>query len=280
MPDKQNESRIMAMLERRGIVRKVDSDIDQADTVRNYEVSQEEADLRSLLGQTAKNPSVVSSAARQPIPGMPNPVMSGGQPRAYTLEQPRTAERQEQTDRAGANQFPGGIESFAESTQWDEEPHPAPGGVQTADYTRQPADRYANQYLEIDELYEALSLKSKRTETIYLVEEYLKTLPDSLPDESKREIVGKIIVASGFDYDILMGDGVLRVKMLKEYAERFAQQTDEYVSARQAELEELEQQIIRVRKLVENRRELHKKQFFTIESEAQRLKDILSFISG
>ena len=280
MPDKQNESRIMAMLERRGIVRKVDSEDDPADAVPGGENQMADADLRSILGGQANDPSSVTPVSRQPVPGMPPPVASSEQQRGYDRERQRTSFRPDQSEQPGVNQFPSGIDTFAESSQWDEEPYTRQGGGQSGEWIRQPADRYIDQYLEIDELYEALSLKSKRTETIYLVEEYLKTLPDSLPDESRREIVGKIIVASGFDFDILMGDGVLRVKMLKEYAERFAQQTDDYVSARQSELDELEQQIMRVRQLVENRRELHKKQFFTIESEAQRLKEILSFISG
>jgi len=141
-------------------------------------------------------------------------------------------------------------------------------------------DDYTDRYLDIEELYDVLSLQSKRTDTIFLVEEYLKTLPDSLPDDSRREIVRKIVAASGFDYDLLMGDGVLRVKMLKDYAERFARQTDEYIASRQAELDDLDQQIMRVRRLIETRKELHKKQFFALEAEAQRLKEILTFISG
>jgi len=72
----------------------------------------------------------------------------------------------------------------------------------------------------------------------------------------------------------------LRVKMLKEYAERFARHTDDYIAARQNELDELDQQILRIRRLIENRRDLHKKQFYSIEAEAQRLKEILTFISG
>ena len=143
-----------------------------------------------------------------------------------------------------------------------------------------PIENYTARYLDIEELYEALSLRSKRTDTIYLIEEYLKTLPESLPDESRREIVSKIVAASGFDFDLLIGDGVLRVKMLKEYAERFAKYTDDFVSARNTEVDELEQQIMRIRRQIENRRDLHKKQFFAIEAEAQRLKDILTFISG
>lgn len=141
-------------------------------------------------------------------------------------------------------------------------------------------ENYTDRYLNVNELYDALALRSKKTESVYLIEEYLQTLPGSLPDSQRRDIVSKLIVASGFDFDLLMGDGVLRVKMLKEYAERFARHTDDYIAARQAELEELDQQMARTRRLIENRKELHKKQFYTIEAEAQRLKEILTFISG
>jgi len=141
-------------------------------------------------------------------------------------------------------------------------------------------ENYTDRFLNTEELYEALALRSKKQDSIYLIEEYLQTLPDSLPDASRRDIVGKLLSASGFDYDLLMGDGVLRVKMLKEYAERFARHTDDYIAARQAELDELDQQILRTRRLIENRKELHKKQFFSIEAEAQRLKEVLTFISG
>ena len=158
-------------------------------------------------------------------------------------------------------------------------PEPPPSAYEKPP-ARPAVEDYTARYLEIDQLYDALSMKAKRTDTIYLIEEYLKTLPESLPDESRREIVSKIVAASGFDFDVLMGDGILRTKMLKEYAERFAKHTDDYISARNAEVDELEQQIMRLRRLIENRRDLHKKQLFAIESEAQRLKDILTFISG
>jgi len=179
----------------------------------------------------------------------------------------------------------------AAAKQYDEEPNevnPYATFVETPTYgsphpvqpPEPPVERTTERYLDIEELYRTLSMHSKQTDSIYLIEEYSKTLPDSLPEESRREIVAKIVAASGFDYDLLMGDGVLRVRMLKEYAERFAQHTEEYVSSRNVELEELEQQMNRIRTLIENRRELHKKQFFAIETEAQRLKEILTFISG
>jgi hypothetical protein len=148
------------------------------------------------------------------------------------------------------------------------------------EYAPAATENYTDRYLNVEELYDALNLRSKKTDTIYLIEEYLKTIPDSLPDESRRQIVAKIVAASGFDYDLLMGDGILRVKMLKEYAEKFARYTEDYIAARQTELFELENQIVEIHKLIEKRRELHKKQFLSIEAEAGRLREILAFINS
>ena len=317
MPDKQNENKLMAMLERKGIVRKTDSEEKQPENEPAAPLSTPDADMRAIFGLTSGEAQKVTPAARQPVPGISNPVLPGEKPQEPAPVQRRPAEsrvvdlnvtdpiraavpaneeqpqsvsvpiiEQPQISQPQISQpqqeafFSGGYDALSGDSSGDE-PFESSDGFPVPEFQQRPReDDYTDKYLEIDDLYEVLSLKSKRTDTIYLVEEYLKSLPESLPDESRREIVSKIVAASGFDYDLLMGDGVLRVKMLKEYAERFAGHTDDYVAARQAELEELDQQILRVRKLIDNRRELHKKQFFAIEKEAQRLKDILTFISG
>ena len=335
MPDKQNENKFMAMLERRGIVRKADSEEDASVAEPSGVQRPPEADLRSLFGSPPGESSNVIPAARQPVPGFSNPIMPSELQQQPEHEQPKPAEESlgrenseheervelEQTrsaiqyiskkqpepemeritsdqpepvieripyespkpvDNPGSTTFISGINPFKGDLYKPEDTPVIP--VEPAAYAQPamqpPVEDYTERYLSIDDLFEVLSLRSKRTDTIYLIEEYLKTLPDSLPDDSRREIVRKLITASGFDYDILMGDGVLRVKMLKEYAEKFAKYTDDYVTARNEELAELEQQSLRIHKLIENRKELHKKQFFAIETEAQRLKEILTFISG
>ena len=327
MPDKQNDNKFMAMLERRGIVRKADSEDEPPETDSNAAVSRPDADIRAMFNQPPSDAMKVTPAARQPVPGMTNPVLPSERPQTAAQDQLKREQPQHMQSRAvevprferpatvepPKAEAPKIVEApkserpmtaeppKAEPPKTAEIPRPAPvpgAFSQFADNTRrndtfsasagepgssapQPqAVDSTDRYLDIEDLYEVLSLKSKRTDSIYLIEEYLKSLPDSLPDESRRDIICKIVAVSGFDYDLLMGDGVLRVKTLKEYAERFARKTDEYVAARQAELDELDQQILRVRKLIENRRELHKRQFFTIEAEAQRLKEILTFISG
>ena len=326
MPDKQNDNKFMAMLERRGIVRKAGSEDEQVEADSDLTPSRPDADIRAMFNPPASDAIKVTPAARQPVPGMTNPVFPSE--RAQTADQDPLKREQPQPVQSRVVEIPkierspvvepskveppkieeplkperpiAAEPAKAEPPKTAEIQRPTPiiggdaarrndaytaaaaaGEPDAYEPLQQPqAVDYTDRYLEIEDLYDVLSLKSKRTDTIYLLEEYLKSLPDSLPDESRREIIGKIVAVSGFDYDLLMGDGVLRVKMLKEYAERFARKTDEYVAARQAELDELDQQILRIRKLIENRRELHKKQFFTIEAEAQRLKEILTFISG
>lgn len=363
MPDNQNENKFMAMLERRGIVRKTGSEEEEVEPELVAERSQPEADLRSLFSTSAIDAPKVTPASRQPVPGFSTPIMPSERQQAvqeqeqqpqqpagriehertqppmdreeskpYTPAEERAAyvkpesppertpdEKPKATEAQKPLPFFNNNETIRDASFRTETPRPAPAYTATqgsasasatpaaapapvipsatvAPYTAgpavpapyeppappspPPAESYTDRYLEINELYEVLSLRSKRTDTIYLVEEYLRSIPDSLPDDSRREIVSRIVAASGFDYDLLTGDGVLRVKMLKDYAEKFARHTDDYIAARNAELAELEQQSVRVRKLIENRRELHKKQFYTIEAEAQRLKEILTFISG
>ncbi|MCL2045042.1 MAG: hypothetical protein FWG88_01475 [Oscillospiraceae bacterium] len=344
MPEKENENKLMAMLERRGIVRKAgseDEEQSELDSVSEKDSSQNETDVAASIGSTQSEAVRVTPAARQPVPGMATPILSGEQPQNTAREEPQhlgsvvielkdpdlsQGENMETTSLQDAEDeitnvllddeinddikepifddlddieydldeildedfsvtsipltFPGGFQTFSSDTAQNEEIDTMELSPPNEYQQQSTPDDHTNRFIDIEDLYELLALKSNRTETIYLVEEYLKSLPDSLPDESRRDIVTKIVAASGFDYDLLMGDGVLRVKMLKDYAERFASRTDEYVASRQAELDELDKQIQRIRGLIEDRRELHKRQFFAIEAEAQRLKEILEFLAG
>ena len=301
MPDNRNGSKFMAMLERKGIVHRTiqDGDSNQSENRNGTQppISQGEGFGPNSAGEGSPK---VTPAARQPIPGMSvvtNNIMSENNNRERDDSPQQSAaglnvsEPQAWTaSSAGFSSSAGftssaGLSSSAAQTPYRELPVENPIGSSEAvdfeesSYTSKTPDLTAG-YLTIAELFEALSLRANKVDTIYLVEEYIKTLPPSLPDEAKREIVGKIITASGFDYDLLMGDGVLRVKMLKDYAEKFSQRTDDYVAACQNELNELERKAVGIRSMVDDRKELHKKQFMTIEAEAQRLKDILTFLSG
>ncbi len=134
-------------------------------------------------------------------------------------------------------------------------------------------------YNEIDELYTKFGFSLKGTNTIYIIEEYLKTLPDSLPPDLKRTIVLKIVAASGFDFERLLNDGIERVTKLSDYASTFSARTDETLARYTNEIEALERQIETVKGIIDERKNMHKKQFLAIENETQRLREILDFIT-
>ena len=134
-------------------------------------------------------------------------------------------------------------------------------------------------YLEIEELYQMFQMQTSGVDTVYLLEEYIKTLPDSLPADLRRSIIVRIVHASGFDFDKLLSDGIDRVSRLNDYAAEFASRTDIIVTQQNETISELERQIELVRAVINERKNLHKKQFLSIENEAQRLKKILDFIT-
>jgi len=333
--NKKNENKFMAMLERRGIIRKVDHDEDlssdlpaSADLINKKPLYDD--DLRALLDLSNEEAPSVQRQPVQPVPGMIKPVFSSDtdsqdQSGVYksaipefndstfeiTAKEPKrspdvTLDIEEPVSSAVTEpvvrEEPPVMSSertSPEETKTTYETSPvqqaSPVASSTPDRARESlfnwienergtqevsSEDYTDRYLSVEELYDVLALRSKKTDTIYLIEDYLKTIPDSLPDESRRQIVAKIVASSGFDYDLLMGDGILRVKMLKEYAEKFARHTEDYVAAHQAEIFELENKIVQIHNLIEKRRELHKKQFLSIEAEAGRLREILAFING
>ncbi|GHV32934.1 hypothetical protein FACS18949_05540 [Clostridia bacterium] len=240
MPDKKDSKKVMNVLERMGMVRKVEppEDIDAA---------------------------AVSGAAASPVTI----------PEAFWKEE----------EIGGAT---------VEETVYQPAPQPAPEPIPAAPITpsvvippeiRQEIQQelstisYVDRFMEVAALYGAFSMKTAGTDTIYLIEEYMKSLPDSLPAESRRAIIMKLIGASGFNFDGLLGDGIDRVNKLNEYASQFAQRTDDYIAQRNAELDALDMQMQQIRGMIDKRRTLHKQQFFVIETEAQRLKEILDFIT-
>jgi hypothetical protein len=159
---------------------------------------------------------------------------------------------------------PYGISGGDRDLFWDESP---PGGADT------------DRYLDIDQLYGVFNMRTKGVDTIYLVESYISTLPETLPAELRRSIILKIIAASGFDFDQLLNDGIDRVSQLNDYSAKFASRTEAIVERHNVEIDALERQIQQIREAINERKNLHKRQFLTIESEAQRLKDVLDFIT-
>ncbi|MCL2085112.1 MAG: hypothetical protein FWH06_07650 [Oscillospiraceae bacterium] len=263
-----SDKKVLTMLERMGMVRKID------------------ADTQTESGEQESESLSASAVAAPAVTAVPddfwNDTIDDGAPAPAAEPQPVAFTPAAETGFHTVYE----PEPAAQAAYGDAEPYAQSAGYQRRDdrdagYAAQaaPPQTYTDRFMEIEDLYAAFSMKNAGTDTIYLIEEYMKTLPDSLPAESRRTIIMKIIGASGFDFDRLLGDGIDRVNKLNEYASQFAQRTDDYVARCNGEIDALEQQAQQIRAQIEKRKSLHKQQFFSIESEAQRLKEILDFIT-
>ena len=243
---KKPNHRIMSMLEKRGYVQKLEDETP--------------GDFESLEADVME---AASFAATQPLPKLPPvpppalPPQPAPPPATVPIPPMIKIDRLEKLQ--GAGEKVSDLSSF-----WDNTPVPAPE---------------PDRFMDIEELYHSFGMKLIGTDTIYLMEEYIKTLPESLPVELRRSIILKIVAASGFDFDKLLNDGIDRVSRLNDYSGTFAQHTEAAVNKLGEEIAALETQIAELQDAINERKNLHKRQFLAIENEGQRLKEILDFIT-
>ena len=262
MAAKKENRRMVDMLERMGLI----------------EREKDEPAVTAPMGDAEPSvPVILPAAPAAPVePAAAVAPHAGVAPQALTAEPPQTAEpdapRQPPAEREVYVQpaptyekraAAVGLSSLGENF-WDDTPA-APESVE--------------RFMDIDELYRLFQMKVSGVDTVYLLEEYIKTLPDSLPADLRRNIIVRIVQASGFDFDRLLSDGIDRVSRLNDYAAEFASRTDTIVTQQNDTIADLERQIELVRAVINERKNLHKKQFLSIENEAQRLKKILDFIT-
>ena len=134
----------------------------------------------------------------------------------------------------------------------------------------------ADDFTEVEEIYRKGCLKSGGNETIYLLEEYINTLPDTA---QKRELVLRLVAASGFQVDDLLNDGLARMALIDTFAAAFRNRTEDLLARYSTEAERLARCMELLGEMSEERRRLHQRQIEALADEAERLKAILSFLN-
>jgi len=248
------------------------------DVLEKMRVVRKNEDGEDIVGAVAKIPE-------QPISGAEFMPDAFDQPETVELDQLFTEYEPEYEETAAEPEpaLEAAVEPVPEAPGYSVTAE-TPYGIQESDtnlfFDAGPADGLAtDRYLELEELYHSFSMKTEGVDTIYLIESYIKTLPDTLPSELRRSIILQIVEASGFDFNLLLNDGIDRVAKLNDYSNDFAVRTEEVVERHNVEIDALERQVQQIRGLINERKNLHKRQFLAIESEARRLKEILDFIT-
>lgn len=136
-----------------------------------------------------------------------------------------------------------------------------------------------DQLLKPEEIYKKFNLNNGGTNTIFIIDNFTKALPDYLPIEIKRQSVLNIISSSGMDIMQLLKDGNERLEVLKKFHENFSISTDKIISDHEKEIDRLIETINKYKKVISERKKLSDEQKAVIECETQKIQSIIQFIN-
>lgn len=135
-----------------------------------------------------------------------------------------------------------------------------------------------NKILSVDEIYFNSNLANKKINTIFLIDSYVKALPENLPTEVKRQAVLNIIKASDMDITLLVKDGQDRLSILNEFITNVTTKTDNIIKTCEDEIKDLHKKIDEYKKLINDREKFQEEQKAFIDYEVQKVQNIMDFI--
>ena len=142
------------------------------------------------------------------------------------------------------------------------------------------ADKASVEKLPIKEIFEKFGLETKETSTVYLIENFIKALPNNLPADIKRQSIINLISASQLDIICLLKDGNKRLEVLNKYFEDFSGNVAETIAANEKQIRKLNERIAYHNRIIEERQKIRDAQKAEIEFEIQKISNIIDFVEN
>ena len=138
-----------------------------------------------------------------------------------------------------------------------------------------------NQLLTLNDIYNYLKLNQvAATDTVFLLENLIKALPEELPEFVKKTTVNNIIEASAMNLSKLLEDGRIRSQSLQQFATNYTQTHTEDISALKTEISRLSAIIADYHQQIKHKETLIAEETNLIQTEQQRIQSILEFFSN
>lgn len=133
--------------------------------------------------------------------------------------------------------------------------------------------------LSIEEIYTIYSLAPKtETNTVYLIDHFVKALPSNLPIEIKRQSLNSLLEASHINLSDLLNDGKERVETLNQYLENFTMDLEEIISENEREIQALKEKIAQHNQIIEERSRTLEEQKAVVKFEVEKISSIMDFV--
>lgn len=136
----------------------------------------------------------------------------------------------------------------------------------------------ADRLFSVDEIYLNSNLENKKINTVFLIDSYVKALPENLPTEVKRQAVLNIIKASDMNINLLVKDGQDRLNILNKFITDVTTKTENIVKTCEDEIKDLYKKIDEYKKRIDDRQKFQEEQKAFIDYEVQKVQNIIDFI--
>ncbi len=132
--------------------------------------------------------------------------------------------------------------------------------------------------LSIDEIYTIFTLLPRSaTNTVYLIDNFLKALPNNLPIEIKRQSLDSLLAASHINMTDLLNDGKERIEIMNDYLNNFTLDLEEVISNHEKQIKELNEKIAHHNNIIEERSRTLEEQKAIVKFEVQKISSIIDF---
>lgn len=131
---------------------------------------------------------------------------------------------------------------------------------------------------DISDIYGKFGPSTNSTNTIYIIDSYLKALPDNLPSDIKLQSVLGIISASKMDIEQLLDDGSKRLEVLTQFFKDFMDTNNNVIDENEQEIQVLTEKINQHKNIIDGRKKLQEEQKSIVEFEVQKIDNIINFV--
>lgn len=131
--------------------------------------------------------------------------------------------------------------------------------------------------LNIESIYEMNDLVNFES-SIFKIDDIRKVLPDSLPNEAKKESVLGMMQVTNLSLDSILEDAEKRKNILSSVNNKFLDDTNKIIEDSNSEIKELEDRINELKSTITNRKKSQEQQEEIIKSEIDKIDEIVNFI--
>ncbi|WP_315113529.1 hypothetical protein [Clostridium intestinale] len=131
--------------------------------------------------------------------------------------------------------------------------------------------------LDISEIYALFGIDSNKTNTIFMLGQFINAIPESLPHDIRKESVMNILTAAKSNFTDLIKDGEIRLNTLNDFTAKFHDTVNSKIDEYNMEISKLKSLISDYEIKIENKKNMLSKQDSTVKYELQKINSIINF---